>query len=277
MDTGLVYQALKDRQVDVGARVRNGRPHPGVQLRRAEGRQGLLPAVRADAGRAQAGARRESEARRALNALSAKLDDATMARLNASVDVDKKTVEEVAQDVPEGAGPASDVACRRGLTERSPSAVMPARMHHAMTLTLPPRRSPPCSAMSTRTCASISTSSMPRAPPASTCWCFRSCRSPGTAAGPDTLRLATSARRSGSSRNIAARVGRDVHGVRADRGRICGAVLQHGDRGARRCDRRRASEDQPRDLWQARRRQALRGRAERRDVRPRTRLAGERA
>ena len=31
-----------------------------------------------------------------LNALSAKLNDETMAKLNASVDVDKKTVEEVA-------------------------------------------------------------------------------------------------------------------------------------------------------------------------------------
>jgi osmoprotectant transport system substrate-binding protein len=31
-----------------------------------------------------------------LNALSAKLDDATMAKLNAAVDVDKKSVEEVA-------------------------------------------------------------------------------------------------------------------------------------------------------------------------------------
>jgi osmoprotectant transport system substrate-binding protein len=31
-----------------------------------------------------------------LNALSAKLDDQVMAKLNASVDVDKKTVEEVA-------------------------------------------------------------------------------------------------------------------------------------------------------------------------------------
>ena len=31
-----------------------------------------------------------------LNSLSAKLDDATMAKLNASVDVDKKTVEDVA-------------------------------------------------------------------------------------------------------------------------------------------------------------------------------------
>ena len=30
-----------------------------------------------------------------LNTLSAKLDDATMAKLNATVDVDKKTVEEV--------------------------------------------------------------------------------------------------------------------------------------------------------------------------------------
>jgi osmoprotectant transport system substrate-binding protein len=32
----------------------------------------------------------------ALNALAAKLNDETMAKLNASVDVDKKTVEEVA-------------------------------------------------------------------------------------------------------------------------------------------------------------------------------------
>jgi osmoprotectant transport system substrate-binding protein len=30
-----------------------------------------------------------------LNSLSAKLDDATMAKLNATVDVDKKTIEEV--------------------------------------------------------------------------------------------------------------------------------------------------------------------------------------
>ena len=39
-----------------------------------------------------------------LNALSAKLDDATMAKLNASVDVDKKTVEEVAEGFLKQAG-----------------------------------------------------------------------------------------------------------------------------------------------------------------------------
>ena len=39
-----------------------------------------------------------------LNALSAKLDDATMARLNATVDVDKKTVEDVAAHLPEAQG-----------------------------------------------------------------------------------------------------------------------------------------------------------------------------
>ena len=39
-----------------------------------------------------------------LNALSAKLDDATMAKLNASVDVDKKTVEEVAAGFLKGQG-----------------------------------------------------------------------------------------------------------------------------------------------------------------------------
>jgi osmoprotectant transport system substrate-binding protein len=39
-----------------------------------------------------------------LNGLSAKLDDATMAKLNASVDVDKKTVEEVAAEFLKGQG-----------------------------------------------------------------------------------------------------------------------------------------------------------------------------
>ena len=36
-----------------------------------------------------------------LNGLSAKLDDATMAKLNATVDVEKKTIEDVSADIPE--------------------------------------------------------------------------------------------------------------------------------------------------------------------------------
>ena len=38
----------------------------------------------------------------ALNSVAAKLNDETMAKLNASVDVDKKTPEEVAEGFPEG-------------------------------------------------------------------------------------------------------------------------------------------------------------------------------
>ena len=64
MDTGLMYQALKDRQVDSARRVRDRRPHPRVQLRRAEGRQELRAAVQHDAGRAQGDPRQEPEARR---------------------------------------------------------------------------------------------------------------------------------------------------------------------------------------------------------------------
>ena len=58
----------------------------------------------------------------------------------------------------------------------------------------------------------------------------------GHGAGSDTLRLALR-RDDPLVAEIARRVRSDVHGVRADRGERCGAVLQHGDRRARRCDR----------------------------------------
>jgi len=96
MDTGLVYQALKERQVDVGLVFATDGRVPAfnfVILKDDKGyfpNYALTPVVRKqwlDA---------NPKAAEALNALSAKLDDATMARLNATVDVEKKTVEEVA-------------------------------------------------------------------------------------------------------------------------------------------------------------------------------------
>lgn len=96
MDTGLVYQALKERQVDVGLVFATDGRVPAfhfVVLKDDKGffpNYALTPVVRKQVLEAN------PKLAEYLNALSAKLDDATMARLNASVDVDKKTVEDVA-------------------------------------------------------------------------------------------------------------------------------------------------------------------------------------
>ncbi len=97
MDTGLVYQALKERQVDVGLVFATDGRVPAfnfVVLKDDKGyfpNYALTPVVRKQVLDAN------PKLAEYLNALSAKLDDATMARLNASVDVDKKTVEDVAK------------------------------------------------------------------------------------------------------------------------------------------------------------------------------------
>jgi len=97
MDTGLVYQALKDHQVDVGLVFATDGRVPAfnfVILKDDKGffpNYALTPVVRKQVLDAN------PKLADYLNALSSKLDDATMARLNASVDVDKKTVEDVAR------------------------------------------------------------------------------------------------------------------------------------------------------------------------------------
>ena len=97
MDTGLVYQALKEKQVDVGLVFATDGRVPAfnfIVLKDDKGyfpNYALTPVVRKQVLDAN------PKLADILNALSAKLDDATMARLNASVDVDKKTVEEVAK------------------------------------------------------------------------------------------------------------------------------------------------------------------------------------
>ena len=97
MDTGLVYQALKEKQVDVGLVFATDGRIPAfnfVVLRDDKGffpSYALTPVVRKQVLDAN------PKIAEHLNALSAKLDDKTMARLNASVDVDKKTIEDVAR------------------------------------------------------------------------------------------------------------------------------------------------------------------------------------
>ena len=96
MDTGLVYQALRDKQVDVGLVFATDGRIPAfdfVVLRDDKDffpSYALTPVVRKET------LDKNPKLAEILNSLSAKLDDATMAKLNASVDVDKKSIEEVA-------------------------------------------------------------------------------------------------------------------------------------------------------------------------------------
>jgi len=95
MDTGLVYAALRDSQVDVGLVFATDGRIPAfdfVVLKDDKGyfpSYALTPVVRKEA------LDKNPKLADILNSLSAKLDDATMAKLNATVDVDKKTIEEV--------------------------------------------------------------------------------------------------------------------------------------------------------------------------------------
>lgn len=96
MDSGLTYQALRDRQVDVAlAFATDGRiaAFNFVVLQDDKGffpSYALTPVVRRETLEAN------PKLADLLNGLSAKLDDTVMAKLNASVDVERKSVEEVA-------------------------------------------------------------------------------------------------------------------------------------------------------------------------------------
>jgi osmoprotectant transport system substrate-binding protein len=95
MDTGLTYQALRDKQVDstlVFATDGRVAAFDFVILKDDKGffpPYSLTPVVRKEV------LDKNPKLAPALNKLSAKLDDATMAKLNAMIDVDKKSVEEV--------------------------------------------------------------------------------------------------------------------------------------------------------------------------------------
>ena len=96
MDSGLVYKALKDGQVDVGLVFATDGRIPAFNFSVLKDTKGFFPAyaltptVRKETLDANPGLAEH------LNKLSSMLDDTTMARLNAEVDVDKKSEQEVA-------------------------------------------------------------------------------------------------------------------------------------------------------------------------------------
>jgi osmoprotectant transport system substrate-binding protein len=96
MDTGLVYQALRDSQVDVGLVFATDGRVPAFNFVILTDDKGYFPTYAMTPVVRKETLDKNPKLAEILNALSAKLDDATMARLNASVDVDKKSVEEVA-------------------------------------------------------------------------------------------------------------------------------------------------------------------------------------
>jgi osmoprotectant transport system substrate-binding protein len=94
MDSGLTYQALKQGQVDVAlVFATDGRiPAFHFTVLQDDKHYALAPVVRQEVLNAN------PELAAILNALSATLDDATLARLNAQVDVERKTIEAVAEN-----------------------------------------------------------------------------------------------------------------------------------------------------------------------------------
>jgi osmoprotectant transport system substrate-binding protein len=97
MDTGLTYSALKDRQVDTAVVFATDGRIPAFNFvvlkddKNYAAPYNLTPVVRKEI------LDKNPKLADALNALSAKLNDDNMSKLNASVDVDKKTVEDVAE------------------------------------------------------------------------------------------------------------------------------------------------------------------------------------
>lgn len=96
MESGLTYQALKQDQVDIALVFATDGRIAAFDFRVLQDDKGffpnyaLAPVVRKDTLDANPGLAEP------LNALSAQLDDATMQQLNAMVDVEKKTIEDVA-------------------------------------------------------------------------------------------------------------------------------------------------------------------------------------
>jgi osmoprotectant transport system substrate-binding protein len=96
MDTGLVYQALRDSQVEVGLVFATDGRVPAFNFVILTDDKGYFPTYAMTPVVRKETLDKNPKLAEILNGLSAKLDDATLAKLNASVDVEKKTIEEVA-------------------------------------------------------------------------------------------------------------------------------------------------------------------------------------
>ncbi|WP_288988347.1 glycine betaine ABC transporter substrate-binding protein [uncultured Cobetia sp.] len=98
MDSGLVYQALRDGQVDVGLVFATDGRIPAFDFTVLEDDKGYFPAYALTPVVRDESLKANPELESQMNALSAELNDDTMASLNAQVDVEKKTIEQVAED-----------------------------------------------------------------------------------------------------------------------------------------------------------------------------------
>ena len=97
MDTGLTYQALRDSQVDVSLVFATDGRIPAFNFVVLKDDKGFFPAYALTPVVRKEVLDKNPKLAEPLNALSAKLNDAVMGRLNAAVDVDKKSVEDVAR------------------------------------------------------------------------------------------------------------------------------------------------------------------------------------
>lgn len=104
MDTGLTYQALKDNQVEVALVFATDGRVPAFNFVILGDDRGFFPSYALTPVVRAAVLKANPKLGERLNALSAKLDDKTMARLNASVDVEKRSIESVAEGFLKQAG-----------------------------------------------------------------------------------------------------------------------------------------------------------------------------
>jgi osmoprotectant transport system substrate-binding protein len=95
MDSGLTYSALKERQVDVALAFATDGRIPAFNFVVLKDDKNFFPSYALTPVVRKQALDNSPKLSELLNGLSAKLDDDTMAKLNASVDVEKKSVEEV--------------------------------------------------------------------------------------------------------------------------------------------------------------------------------------
>lgn len=98
MESGLIYQALRDGQVDVGLIFATDGRVAAFNFKVLQDDKGYFPNYAMVPNMRKAVLDANPKVGELLNKLSAKLDDATMQGLNAKVDVDKISIEQVAED-----------------------------------------------------------------------------------------------------------------------------------------------------------------------------------
>jgi osmoprotectant transport system substrate-binding protein len=104
MDSGLTYQALKDKQVQVALVFTTDGRVPAFNFITLRDDKNFFPAYALTPVIRKATLDANPKLGPILNSISAKLDDKTMARLNAEVDVSKKSVDDVASEFLKSSG-----------------------------------------------------------------------------------------------------------------------------------------------------------------------------